>query len=458
MSWTTLGNGKCPPPPPEGMRFVYSCSGTDNQIAIDNQGRIYTWGVVGYTYTGQTPVAIPATLNFTLNDSFEYHGASGYLMTFPYQVGNKSGWKKAHIYERQFVAQDADNYLWAWGDGYRGIGGWDITDQYEITSSGSGGLIYSPGGDNALVPQKINNLKWLDFSTGYTSILALGEDKRVYVWGENYYIFTFGSPTYPAHFKTLTPVLVDTLPDVDYKLIHMGADNSVAVTHDDKIYAWGRFSWGDWNTPQLMILSIPVGITITQAIATYGGIVILLSNGNVYCRGYRMQFAPEPNEYFDTLTLIPGNHNFTYVSAFEYTVGALDDVGNIWGWGVADRFISRDDGFCNQESYLPGGEPLFVASPTLGDRKFTYFSIGNTTHCGIDTQGRLLCWGSDLWGQLGVGYLPADHSCSPLEVVHPTLDSGVLAYEEEVTSVVEHAQQWSMPSTSVRKVRLRASI
>lgn len=435
--WTMIYNGNCPPQGPEPFKFVYCCSGTDNQLAIDNSGRIYTWGTASYTYTGQTPVPIAASPNYLVHPALSDGGAgSGYQMQYPYQVGNRAGWKKAQIYERQFLALDEDNYLWAWGEGYYGMGGWNITSQY-FSLAVSVDNVFRPGDSVAIFPTKVNNAKWLDFQSGYNHILALGEDHHAYVWGTNYYgqefgMPSYGSPSYGTAARFLTPILVNTLPDIPLKIVSASSNNSLVVTESDQIYAWGDFSWLGPNVPELVTFAVPAGVTIKQAIATYQGIVILLSNGQVYVRGYRMQFIDAPDWMSDNLTLIPGGHNFTFIGAFENTVGALDADGNIWGWGVANRFISRDDTYCNQAVYLPSEQPVFIASPTLGARQFTYFSVGNTTHCGIDTQGRLFCWGSDLWGQLGVNTISGGYSCSPLQVAHPTLDDGtvieVLAY------------------------------
>lgn len=429
MSWKMLYNGNCPPPGPEPFKFIYSASGSDNQLAIDNRGRIYTWGTCSYVYTGQTPLPI-AGGEYARNPAIENHGS--YMMTYPYQVGNRSDWKKANIYERQFMALDSDGYLWAWSDGTYGMGGWDDTDQYEeyVTNK------YRLGGRIALVPTKVNNAQWIDFSMGYTHIVALGADRRAYVWGTNFDGYQFGMAGYASGFKSLTPLKITSVPDVPLKIALASGNNGLVVTESDQIYTWGAYSWGIENTPQPVSLTVPSGVVIREAIPTYSGIVILLTNGDVYCRGELMQFAPGPNYYFDTPTKIPGNHFFIRISAFENVVGALDNQGNIWGWGQAKGFISRDNTYCDKAIYLPGEEPVLVASPSLGARQFTYFSVGNTSHCGIDAQGRLFCWGSDLWGQLGVGYLPEDSSCSPLQVIHPTLDDGTLAADAQSTTGV----------------------
>jgi len=358
--------------------------------------------------------------------------SGGDMMVYPYQVGTTGGWKKAKSYERIFVAQSEENYLYAWGENNSGEGGWGPTDHYTHIHLSGARDRFEPGGKVAIFVTQINNQKWLDFGVSYVHVLALGEDKRAYVWGTNSDGKEFGMPAYAAGTKSLVPIQVITLPDIDLKIVSASSNNNLVVTESDQIYAWGDFAWIGPSVPELVPLTIPPGVTIKQAIATYSGIVILLTNGDVYCRGNLMQFAPGPDYYFDTLTKIPGGHFFTYISAFENTVGALDNQGNIWGWGQRRRFISRDDSYCDQAVYLPGEEPVFVASPTLGERKFSYFSVGNTTHCGIDTQGRLFCWGSDLYGQLGANYPPISASCSPLQVYNPTLYDGTIIEQQGV--------------------------
>lgn len=428
--WTMLNNGVCPPDPPAGFRFVSTCSGTDNQLAVDNAGRVFTWGTSSYTYTGQTPVSIPSTPNFSPSAAQFDGSGSGYMMLYPYQVGNKSNYIKAQIYERQFVALDTDGFLWAWGDGYYGIGGWSLTGQYAIHWGPP--KYYIPGGDIALIPQQINAFTWLDFCTGYSHILALGTNKRAYVWGTDYWGGSWGMPSYAAGSKSLTPILVNTLPDVDIKLIHASADNCGIVTESNVIYIWGEFSFDNFTSPTILPLTLPSGIVVTQIVVTYAGVLVLLSNGDCYAKGESLQFAGPPDYYFDNLTLIPGGHHFVFLSAFEYTAGGLDTQGNIWGWGYSNYFISRDDTFCDEESYLPGSLPELVASPAPGMATYTWFSVGNTSHAAITSEGRCFTWGSDLWGQLGIDgdyWANPDHQCVAVEVAKPTLDTGELAYE-----------------------------
>ena len=84
-----------------------------------------------------------------------------------------------------------------------------------------------------------------------------------------------------------------------------------------------------------------------------------------------------PSYESTVFTKVPGDRFYVAIDVFDVSAGALDNEGNLWGWGPGRLFISRDDTFCDETSYT---EPVFIASPTLGERKWKAFSIGLRSH------------------------------------------------------------------------------
>jgi alpha-tubulin suppressor-like RCC1 family protein len=430
MSWKILYNGNCPAPPPEGLRFVKVASGYDVNMTIDNAGRLYAWGNAARSYQGQTPVAVPSTPNFTrhpatFRDSPEYYES----MVYPYQIGvPKSDWVDCQTYEYVSMAMDSDGYIYAVGkdDGF-GRCGWTNTGQYNDSSSTH---VFSPGGDQAIVMTLVNDQQWAKFSLGAYHVLAQKADKSLWIWGTNTDDVTYGSVDYIEDYVSLTPILMDWLPG-PVKLFDANYSVNVIVTEGNQIYGWGAW-WMDTAygpTPTLIPLTIPVGVTISDAKCCAAGIVVLLSNGDVYGIGYDIGFV---NDQAMVFTKAPGDHHFVKLfTSIENGAAALDTSGVIWAWGNQSYLIVQggtDD--------LASFEPMITGGSVSSSRRWIDFAPGSWSHLAIDNQGRLFSWGTPVFGLLGIGKFEdeADEQYAAIECgPFATLDNGTLAYEEGIS-------------------------
>lgn len=433
--WTMLYNGDCPPPGPEPPKFITGVAGDlGMQMVIDNRGRIYTWGATSDGYGGQTPIAVPATSNFVRHDGTYYETATagsyqGATLK-PIQVGVKSDWVKCDNIGDFFLALDSDGYLWGWGEPYDyGLGGWLETAQYN--GPGYPNASFIPGGSQAIIPQLLFDTQWKDFAAGQYHIVAIKPDGSLWVWGTNLDGTTFGDASYVEDYISLVPIEMTWVPGT-IKLVAAYWSVTAAVNTDNEVWIWGEWWISEWGvngsvaTPMQLPLSIPAGVQITQIKCSYSGVVVLLSNGDVYAAGYWFGFV---DPYSTVLTKDPGNHHFVYIDVGETGAAAIDINGDIWGWGNNSFLIYQPDWPEDITSYIP--------TLTQPGPYYTHVSLGYWFHQATDNQGRLWTWGRNEDGALGIDEKQADllYSYSRVEASYfATLDDGTIAMEELVNA------------------------
>src|SRR5829696_9111765 len=83
---------------------------------------------------------------------------------------------------------------------------------------------------------------------------------------------------------------------------------------------------------------------------------------------------------------------------------------------------------CGTSSFRTGPPPLYSPFPiacmdgsaVLHLARYARIALTSSSTCGVTTDGRAFCWGSDTYGQLGDGgaisYSTADVSLAPVQV------------------------------------------
>lgn len=406
-------------------------SGQVNQIALDNRGRIFTWGGSNHngSSTGQTPIPIGGEDAFLMNPAINTDlSSSGNSMLYPYQVGTKFDWIKVAASESTYIAIDAAGSLYGWGASAYGITGIEVDTGYYFNGTLDK---WERPGNTLIVPTLINSQQWTDFALGWYHILAQKADKSLWIWGTNLSNATYGTLTYADDYLSAVPIQMTWLPASPVKLFDADYSVSVIVTEANQVYIWGDYAWTTIQTPTLFPLTLPEGVTIVKCQCSFTGFGILLSNGEIYCAGKYLAFVATPF-VANTLTLVPGGHNFVDFRIFSEGAIARDNLGNLWGWGIGTYVVSQNVGACDLNSFQPGEQPLLTAAAIPGERQWITMDIGGWTHCAINSQGELFTWGLNAYGELGVDLMQSElhHTCPILQVAYPTLDDGVLAYEE----------------------------
>jgi alpha-tubulin suppressor-like RCC1 family protein len=84
---------------------------------------------------------------------------------------------------------------------------------------------------------------------------------------------------------------------------------------------------------------------------------------------------------------------------------AVNDAAYCWGLGGLGMLANGT-----------GGTSAPVPAPVVGGHAFASISVGGSTVCGLTTSGSALCWGSNRFGQLGIGSVDFASHPTPLPV------------------------------------------
>ena len=198
-----------------------------------------------------------------------------------------------------------------------------------------------------------------------------------------------------------TPVFVLGLTS-GTRSIAVGYEHTCAVTSGGEVQCWGDNVYGqlgDGTTLERVIpvdvVDLPVGARAVGA--GVGHTCVLTDAGAVKCWGWNELGQLGDGTRTDRRTptdvvgltsgvlaiAIGGNHSC-----------ALTDVGAVKCWGA------NEDGQVGDTTTTDRSSPGTVSGLESGVRAL---DAGLTSSCAVTTDGSVLCWGSNKWGQLGTG-------------------------------------------------------
>jgi alpha-tubulin suppressor-like RCC1 family protein len=439
--WKMLNNGVCPPEVSK-IAFKSIASGQTNQAAIDNTGRLYTWGSAGWCYTGQTPV--PAGGGNYYPHPAIYTDSGKFDMRRPFQVGDKSDWVKVEISEYAMIIMNEDGYLYFLGDVNYGLGGIAEDTQYRWNSINHW---YELGtnGDECIFPTLVNNQQWKDFSLGWYHTIAQKADGSMWIWGSDNYGNTYGDGR-PEDFMSITPIQMTWVPG-PVKLFCADYDVNAIVTTSNEVWIWGNYNAATYAVPTHIALTLPPGVNITKVACSSFGVVVLLSNGRVYCQGDEICFSL--TELSLDFVADPDNHTFVDIDCFSGKAMGIDTNGNAWGWGSMIYFVwSPHPTIPDECDYQAGFDrPTLAMADTVGQYRWKMISLGGWTYVGVDDAGDLYTNGENAYSELGIGLTETehDHACYPVKTLPLLLDNGtaegVLAEATSGTAAIQNIIQ-----------------
>lgn len=299
-----------------------------------------------------------------------------------------------------------------------------------------------------------NGQKWKSINVGdaYANC-GLSESNRAWCWG-NHHIGSFLTPT------SRTPVEVEFAPDVRLLEVQSGASTACATTTARELWCWGdanyigdgnidpvrvpvrvplpdngtvasfnmgihgvcvvtsnqnMYCWGDNSEGQLglgysrqypysfswtpVLVPAPSGEVWAKSSVALGRICAVTVSGNGYCAGDNYNGAFGDGTYSDNMRfskmLVPDNEKITAIEGGWYHTCISTESGKMWCAGRGDY------GELGTGTTL-GGRTWRAPAVPEGVR-FTAFSAGIAGTCGLDTAGRVWCWGGLNWGSQGTG-------------------------------------------------------
>jgi alpha-tubulin suppressor-like RCC1 family protein len=247
-------------------------------------------------------------------------------------------------------------------------------------------------------------LHFLELSAGLGHTCGLGTDHRIYCWGRN----DDGQLGDGTTLQRLRPVLVSG--GLSFRQVRAGFHHTCGLTIDKRAYCWGLNTDGELGTGR--------GSTLRPAAVAGGLRFFQLSAGNAFSCGKTTDYRAfcwgrnEEGQLGDGSTTnrrtpraVAGGLQFYQVSAGDRQTCGLTPGNTVYCWGR------------NAETQLGDGTTTQHLTPVrvAGAGSFRQVVTGGGFHgCELTRASRAYCWGLNFSGQLGDG--TTTHSPTPVAV------------------------------------------
>jgi alpha-tubulin suppressor-like RCC1 family protein len=271
------------------------------------------------------------------------------------------------------------------------------------------GTLYSSS-----IPLDIANLdgKVIALALPFSGSCALTDAGAVKCWGGGDFRETifFG--------ENITPTVVSGL-DKNVKAIVGGSSHACALTNAGAVKCWGQNFYGQLGSGIGLTQTTSIPITIdglgdeaTAIAAGYAHTCALLKSGAIKCWGRNRwgQLGNNQSGDYSFPQFVTGlSSGVTAVSLGEEYSCALLQTGKMKCWG-SDNYGQLGDGVIRPFDDI--GTPTDVVSLTSGVKTI---ATGGRNTCAISSPGTVQCWGANWMGQLGVE-TAVEQSAIPLTI------------------------------------------
>lgn len=190
---------------------------------------------------------------------------------------------------------------------------------------------------------------------------------------------------------TPPPRAVPLLPQT----ITAGGYHSCGLTSEGVAYCWGYNAYGQLGdgTTNSSPSPVPVlgGLTVTEISAGLNRTCAITAVGDVYCWGWEYGLTPQK---------IPGGIAFRKIDLGDNHSCGLTGEGKAYCWGTNHRGQLGDGTTTNRGAPTPVAPEWGSTTPLT----FAQISAGGAHTCGVVPTGWVYCWGWGEFGQLGNGH------------------------------------------------------
>ncbi len=241
-------------------------------------------------------------------------------------------------------------------------------------------------------------VRWLQVAAGGGHTCAIAADHTLWCWGWNY-LGQVGLGTSGSGTDVTAPTQVGT--DMDWQQVATGRTHTCAVRTDGTLWCWGDNGYGqvgqspDSSTVVTAPTQVGTDMDWQQVAGGTGHTCAVRTDGTLWCWGWndRGQLGLGDLTRRSTPTQVGTATSWRQVTAGGYHGCAIQSDGTLHCWGLNNR------GQLGQGDTMDRSSPAQVAL----DTDWNLVSGGGHHNCGIRSGvGRLLCWGSNNEGQLGI--------------------------------------------------------
>lgn len=233
----------------------------------------------------------------------------------------------------------------------------------------------------------------------------------IYVFGSNSISqLGLGEDADSTHIPTLLPFFNDK----KVKKIKCGTIHTLVLTTDNKLYSWGcndEYALGregDESIPMEVdlkdeILDMTGGASISACITKKGDLYIwgtFRNSSGVFGIDKYTRIQKKPRKFKSNLN----GFKFIDIDSGSNFICLLSKTKNIWTFGsnefyeLCRRTSTRD----RTSSLFP--HPIFSGKARIENHKFQAVRCGSNHGAGINTNNEVYIWGSNIYGQLGIGH------------------------------------------------------
>ncbi|MCL2521906.1 MAG: InlB B-repeat-containing protein, partial [Erysipelotrichales bacterium] len=310
------------------IRFYRVSASNDYTIAIDTYGRLWSWGSNNHGRTG-LGIELGYTLIPTLIDTgateFVYISTSGTVLST----------------DSHTIAIDTEGRLWSWGSNIHGKAG------------------QGAGHQNILIPTEIDTgtVRFISVASGHLHSVAIDTAGGLWSWGSNGLGRT-GLGTSAGN--TLVPTRIISTTNYQFVLVRTSNNHTIAIDIEGNVWSWGS------NTQGQTGLGLTAGHTL------------------------------------DPTRIDVGNVSFLQVDMGNFHNILLDTEGRLWSFG--------GNGSGATGLGITSGNTIYPEMLDTGTLRFNHISSGSNNNMAIDTYGRIWSWGSNANGRTGQGVTSGSNS------------------------------------------------
>jgi alpha-tubulin suppressor-like RCC1 family protein len=218
-----------------------------------------------------------------------------------------------------------------------------------------------------------------------------------------------------------------TVEELSFALIGSGFTHSCGLTTDGRVYCWGSNGEGKLgdgtDEPSLLPSPVAADIELTLLSVGFAHSCAIAQTGSAYCWGSgafgKLGNADEISRR--SPVAVAGGLSFAAISAGRDHTCGITTSGDAYCWGLNEdgQLGSTTSQLCSDPN---GGTPLPCATAPVavsGGHTFESIDAGLAHTCGIRPDAAAYCWGSNQWGELGIGADVPPSSVTPLAVAWP---------------------------------------